>query len=283
MTYDIKAYAKVNIGLRVLPRRPDGYHPLRTVFHLISLYDEISIDIEPAEILQVRISGNEGYLPPGGLDIMQRAATSFCLQSGISFTIDIRIRKHIPSQAGLGGGSSDAAAVLKLLNRHFSYPLDDKTMMRLSLAQGSDVPFFTSGYSCAYAEGRGEILSPRPSVSYPVLLVWKKGSAMSTKEAFARLDEREEISDYIGQFPQPLENWRKEFVNDFSPLQELTYDPLFNAAADFAPYCSVSGSGSVFFMVFDNDETRLTCRDTLLNRIGSIDILCSQLYCISDL
>lgn len=283
MEYQVKAYAKVNIGLRVLERREDGYHPLRTVFHLISLHDLLTINIEPSDTLSVRIEGNEEYLPEGATDLMEKAARVFSRESGIVFSIRIRIEKHIPSQAGLGGGSSDASAVLRTLNTHFSTPIDMEGLMRLSLILGSDVPFFTSGYSCAYAEGRGEVLTPRPSVSYPILLVWKRGSKMSTGEAFRRLDEREKVCDYIGQFPQPLEKWSQEFINDFTPLQELINDPLFNAAVKVAPYTAVSGSGSVFFMVFDNDVTRLTCQNILINGNGSIDILCSELYCISDL
>ena len=108
MIIEKKAYAKVNLGLRVLSKRPDGFHPLKTIFHLIDLHDVITLDVSDSAVTEVAVKGNEDYLPPGGVDLMEKAARLFSATSGITFRALITIEKHIPSQAGLGGGSSDA-------------------------------------------------------------------------------------------------------------------------------------------------------------------------------
>ena len=155
----IKSYAKINIGLKVLEKRKDGFHDIDSYFHIIDLYDEIYPSATESRCLSVAIEGNAGYLDRG-LDIMEKAAIAFSKATGLVFSLDVRIKKRIPSKAGLGGGSSNGAAILKYLNEYFSHPLDEKGLADVALSVGSDLPFFISGLSAARVQGRGELISP---------------------------------------------------------------------------------------------------------------------------
>ena len=254
LKYRLNAYAKVNIGLRVLPKREDGYHPLKTYFHLIDLHDVIEIDIEDSESLVVKILGNEEYLEEGKVDLMEKACRLFFEESKETFSAFIKIEKNIPHQAGLGGGSSDAASVLLVLNKHFNNILSKEKIDQIALTLGSDVPFFTSGYIAAYAEGRGEILKEVEPLSYPLVLLMKRGDKMSTKEAFKELDKELTRSDTIPSWPLPLSSWKGSFINDFMPLQNLPKEPLYKTLTSFSAYDSVSGSGSACFLIFPSVE-----------------------------
>lgn len=252
MKYTVKAHAKVNIGLRVLPKRKDGYHPLKSYFHLIGLHDRLLVDIEPADETSVVIFGNESYLEKGKTDLMQKAAAVFSDCTGIFFRLKIEIEKHIPHQAGLGGGSSDAAAILLTLNRHFSSPLSYDDLQLAALSLGSDVPFFTSGYAAAYAEGRGEVLTQVEAVDYPVVILMKKGDKMPTGEAFRLLDEMPDRSCEIATWPIPLSSWRGGYINDFAPFQRILKEADYRRLASLSGYDSVSGSGSACYLVFES-------------------------------
>lgn len=255
MKYFLKAYAKVNIGLRVLPRREDGFHPLKSYFHKVSLYDEITLDIMPSDVFSVTIKGNEKYLE-GGEDLMAKAARAFSDLTGLTFSSDIIIYKNLPSQAGLGGGSSDAAQILLALNRHFSYPLNSDEVQSLALSLGSDVPFFTSGMSAAYAEGRGEILKEVEALNYPIIILKRDDEKVSTREAFCLLDERKNYTQSIGTWPLPLHMWQENYVNDFDILQACRKEREIMKILSLAPYNSTTGSGSAQLVVFENLQQR---------------------------
>ncbi len=258
MEYNIKAYAKVNIGLRVLPRREDGYHPLKTYFHLIELHDNLFIKIEESSMLSISIEGNESYLPNGKMDLMEKVARLFAERNNKTFSLFIKIEKHIPVQAGLGGGSSDAASVLLTLNEYFAFPMSRESLIELSLLSGSDIAFFLSGFKAAYAENRGETLTPVPPVCYPIMLLKKEGEEVSTKEAFRLLDEEEERDVSLGPWPLPLEEWRGAYINDFDHLQNIVKEKTYQELSLSSLYNSVSGSGSVCFMVYPD---KASCED----------------------
>lgn len=282
MKYSVKAPAKVNIGLRVLPVREDGYHPLKTYFHLINLADDLEVEINSSEALSVSISGNESYLEEGKRDLMEKAAVVFSELSGLKFDISIKIDKHIPHQAGLGGGSSDAAAVLLCLNRHFSSPLDRESIQQAALSLGSDVPFFTSGYAAAYAEGRGEILTPVEPVSYPLAVVMKKGDMISTRDAFRVLDSEGERDQGIPSWPLELNKWRGAFVNDFLTLQNIVKEECYHMLSALSDYDSVSGSGSACFLVF-KDEMKREDFSVILNQLETPYLIFFTEFCCKTL
>lgn len=251
--YHEKAYAKVNLGLRVLKKRENGYHPLKTVFHKIDLFDEIEIEISDSDELIVNIKGNESYIN-NGLDLMEKACIAFHKNTNITFKVNIVIKKYIPFQAGLGGGSSDAATLLLTLNKHFNNILDYESMQKLALSIGSDVPFFTSGFDAAFAQGRGEILKEVNAFNYPVIILKKKGDLVSTKEAFCLLDKREEVDESFPSWPLDITLWNKLLVNDFDIIQNIRREEEFKKLSLESDYNSTCGSGSCQFLLFEDEE-----------------------------
>ncbi len=253
MLYHEKAYAKVNLGLRVLKKREDGFHPLKTIFHKIDLYDELLIDINESNETKVVITGNEEYIN-GGVDLMEKASLLFQSCIDKKFEIKIDIKKNLPFQAGLGGGSSDAATVLLTLNKYFNYILKHNHIMALGLSLGSDVPFFLTGFDAAYGEGRGEILKEVDSVNYPAVILKKNSDKVSTKEAFRLLDERKEVCDTFPSWPIELNMWQSKLINDFDIIQNIRKEDEFNLLAKKASYNTTSGSGSCQLLVFSTED-----------------------------
>ncbi len=180
----VRALAKVNLDLRVLGKRPDGYHELRTVFQTISLADNLDVSFTPARRTHVRVSGCE--IPN---NLVERAA-SLCLDAmRVTGTVEFRLRKRIPMGAGLGGGSSDAAAVLIALPVLAGRRLETDALIRLAAQLGSDVGFFLLG-GAAVGLGRGEELYPLPDFRPVCGVLIAPGVHSSTGEAYAALDAR---------------------------------------------------------------------------------------------
>ena len=248
------SYAKVNIGLKVLEKRPDGYHELDTYFHLIDLHDVIHFSFEKACDLSIDIEGNESYLEKGRTDLMEKSARLFSSLSGIRFRLCIEIEKNIPSQAGLGGGSSNAASVLETLNELCLSHFSRKELTDISLSIGSDVPFFLCGSAAAHGQGRGEILSPIPPVSYPLLVVQRTSDRVDTASAFRRLDERN--SDDVKALPPWTDDasaWKELYSNDFDIIQPVMKNDFYKAERENALYSTTSGSGSSQILIYDNN------------------------------
>lgn len=253
-----KAPAKINLHLSVIGPREDGYHNLESLFQAVSLYDDIIIrslkDDDVRLESKLQLSPNE--------EICCKAARLFKAYTGQDCGVSIKIVKRIPLGAGLGGGSSDAALVLKALNLLWNMGLEDKELFSLGEKIGSDVPFFL-GSACAKVTGRGEILEPiEARTDYSILLVYP-GFSVSTKEAFKWLAEdhgyREAdgnsfISSYKERNP---DSWG--FYNAFSgvllkrfPVYREIIPQLYSFGAKYA---NISGSGSCLFGVFSSPET----------------------------
>lgn len=173
---EIKAYAKINLTLDVLRKRPDGYHDLRGVMCAISLHDKVYI--EPGD--EIRFCCD---IPLPENNTAVKAAKLFMQETGKG--ADIRLEKHIPSEAGLGGASADAAAVLRGMNELYGNPIAEKRLYELGLMVGADVPFCLMG-GCALAEGVGEILTPLP-LPHLDLVIIKGSGGVSTGALFKSL------------------------------------------------------------------------------------------------
>ena len=173
---EIKAYAKINLTLDVLNRRPDGYHDLRGVMCRVSVYDRINI--QAAEDISF---ASDIPLPQNNTAV--KAARLFFEETGRG--ADIRLEKRIPSEAGLGGASADAAAVLRGMNELYGNPVAEKRLYELGLMVGADVPFCLMG-GCALAEGVGEILTPLP-LPHLDLVIIKGSGGVSTGALFKSL------------------------------------------------------------------------------------------------
>lgn len=181
------AFAKINLTLDVLGKRPDGYHDIKSIMQTISLRDDVEMDIGTGKLWSVTCD-KEGF--PGNEENLAWKAAKVFFETikkdpdGLS----IRINKRIPAQAGLGGGSADAAAVLRALNKHYGNPLSVLALAELGSLVGSDVPFCVVG-GTAMAEGRGERLRKVADMPDCVFVVVKPEFSVSTPELYKKLDE----------------------------------------------------------------------------------------------
>ncbi len=246
------APAKINLVLHILFRRKDGYHELFTIFQKITFFDELEISLAKNFLLEVE--GNI-QVPANEDNLCIKAAKLFFEILGFSGGVSIKLRKNIPIGAGLGGGSSDAAAVLRALNELYQKPISEKELLKISKKIGADVPFFISSYSTALAKGIGDVLFPWPTYSAWYVLVFP-GIEISTKWAYQnlRLTISKEPPNY--EPSQPL--WNQGMVNDFEdtifkiyPILKKIKETLLNFGAEAA---LLSGSGSTVFGVFTSKE-----------------------------
>ncbi len=180
----LKALAKINLGLDVISEREDGYHDVRMVMQSIHLYDRV--EIKRTKSPKIHLGTNVFYLPSDEDNLAYRAAQLMKDEFEIRAGVRITLQKFIPVAAGLGGGSSDAAAVIVGMNRLFHLELSQEKMMELGLRLGADVPFCIMR-GTALAEGIGEKLTPLPSLPKCPILIAKPTGAVSTKHVYEQL------------------------------------------------------------------------------------------------
>lgn len=257
----VEAPAKINLGLEVLRRRPDGYHDINTLFASIDLTDEIILYPAADGAIHCSVSGN-ALLDGGSDNLCVRAAEMIRRSRGLTEGLRIELVKRIPIGAGLGGGSSDAAAVMRGVESLWGITLDDRERKSIALSLGSDVPFFLTG-GLAHATGQGETLAPLDLVpGYTILLV-NPGIHIPTPWAYreiGRSDERPP-GDIVGALRSGIEDpalLRERLVNDFEPAVFAAYpvlarlkQRLYDGGALFA---LMSGSGSTLFALFASTE-----------------------------
>ena len=185
---ELKALAKVNLGLDVLGRRENGYHDVRMIMQSIFLYDEVRI--EKKEAAGIEVETNLKFLPVGEDNIAYKAAKLLIDEFGIGEGVRITLRKHIPVAAGLAGGSSNAAAVLFGMNRIFRLGLSQKDLMERGVKLGADVPYCIMR-GTVLAEGIGEELKRLPAMPKCTVLIAKPPISVSTKTVYEALDSKE--------------------------------------------------------------------------------------------
>lgn len=185
---DVKAYAKINLTLDITGNREDGYHNLDTIMQQISLCDNISIGFN--ESGKIKLSTNTTYIPVNRKNTVYKAVQLFYECTGIRDGIDIYIEKLIPSRAGLGGGSADAAAVLKALNSHYGAFVSEKKLISIAVQVGADVPFCIKGGTCR-CRGIGELVTPVSPMPDCFLVICKPPMGMRTPDAYKRVDSHE--------------------------------------------------------------------------------------------
>lgn len=254
----LRAYAKINLGLQILGKRPDGYHDIETIFHQINLYDEIEIVQNESGVHFTTDSAN---VPTDASNLCVRAATILHDLTGAQGGVEITLRKRIPVGAGLGGGSSDAATVLKGICKLWGLEISLQELHLLSGGLGSDVPFFLDS-GTAYATGRGEKLEQlQLSIPYWIVVVTPPVH-ISTVWAYSNfaLDphlRHENIKTLIRdglQEPRMLVN---KLRNDFEPLVFRSYPEIMRAKESLvtggADFALMSGSGSSVFGLFSNE------------------------------
>jgi len=184
------APAKVNLGLRVVGRRADGYHLIESLFAPLALADELEVESGPGSEIRLSVEGDAGGVPADASNLAWRAASAFLDAAGLRAGVSIRLLKRIPAAAGLGGGSSDAAAVLRALAALHPGVLEPAELDRLALGLGADVPFFLDPRP-AWVSGIGERIDPLPALPSLALLLANPGAPLSTAAVYRGWDESE--------------------------------------------------------------------------------------------
>jgi 4-diphosphocytidyl-2-C-methyl-D-erythritol kinase len=264
------APAKLNISLRVFGKRPDGLHQIRSVMVPVSLYDEVFVEQVPAGI---SVEMDDPMVPGDERNSCHRAAISFRDWAGVPGGVRVRVRKAIPVQAGLGGGSSDAAATLKGLIALTGKSPPPKTILSLAAAVGADVPFFMLGMP-ALVEGSGDLLTPVEwQVPFFAVIVMPP-FGLPTREGYERL--RREASDSPGrENPPSFREWGDLVVavgNDFESAWEQDRQEipaikreLREAGAEAA---ALTGSGSAVFGLFRFEKDAQRAKNAMANGKG---------------
>ena len=265
------APAKLNLFLHITGRRPDGYHELQTLFQILDWGDELRFVINDSGQIS-RASDIDGV--PEAEDICLRAANLLKTRFAVKKGVQIELLKRIPMGAGLGGGSSDAATVLCALNRLWSCGITQQQLAELGLELGADVPVFVNGYS-AWAEGRGEKLLAVPLGQKFYVLVFP-GVSISTAEVFRHPSLKRDSNrlDMSALKQRPGRNDCESVTLQMHPeLKIVTRD----MSAWGQPH--MSGTGSTFFLSFDNEITAkraasdLECRYNV-RLVGGVDRSC---------
>jgi 4-diphosphocytidyl-2-C-methyl-D-erythritol kinase len=290
----VPAYAKINLTLDVLARRPDGYHDIRSIIQTLTLHDTLTITHTPdAPGVRLEVSGVEaGGVPSDASNIVHRAAVRLQktaaardILPGSRSGLHIALTKRIPSQAGLGGGSSDAAAALTAIDRLLGLGLSRQRLTEIGAALGADVPFFLTG-GTARVEGLGEQITPLPPFGSDLwCLVVKPPVGVSTAAAYAALDADPE------RMPgRATEEWaatrspkqRLPLGNDFQQAVLAAYPQIavaYDAIASGLSHSPIpggngpllSGSGSALFALTANDEVAYWLADYVLGaRAGKV-------------
>lgn len=271
----IRAHAKINLGLRILRRRDDGYHDIATVFHRISLHDDVRLEASP----DIRLTVDAADIPTDGRNLCVKAATLLREELHAEPGVRITLVKRVPTGAGLGGGSSDAAAVLTNLPRLWNRAVDPSMLDSLALRIGSDVPYFLKPGS-ALARGRGEILEYfELDIPFAILLC-NPGVHVSTAWAYARVTPRsdhslEDLRAILHRGLADPEYLRRHLRNDFEEPVSAAYPEISRIKTVMieagALYAAMSGSGSSVYAFFESariaEETgrRLSERGALVS------------------
>jgi 4-diphosphocytidyl-2-C-methyl-D-erythritol kinase len=183
----LAAPAKVNLGLRIVGRRPDGYHELESLFVPLDWGDELAIDVAPGGAITLRVHGDEPGVPTDSSNLAWRAARGFLDAAGRRCAVELELTKRIPAGAGLGGGSSDAAAVLRGLRRLLPEALSESRTRSLAAELGADVPFFLDPRP-AWVRGIGERIEPLAALPALPLLLVHPGTPLATAAVYAAFD-----------------------------------------------------------------------------------------------
>ena len=251
--YKLNAYAKLNLYLDITGRRDDGYHLLETVMQSISLADEVTVVVSAGS--GISLSCSRGDIPTDSRNTAYHAAELFLAKAGASGSVCIDIEKHIPSGAGMGGGSADAAAVLKALNAAFDETLSEAELLGTAAQVGADVPFCLAG-GTKLCRGIGEEMSDIPAAE-GVFLVVKPEFGCPTGEAYRKYDEspigvRGGLERLTAGLPG---NYAPEMYNVFQKLySDRRIEDICARLTELgAKGAMLTGSGSAVFGVFDNE------------------------------
>ena len=270
MKVTVKAYAKINLTLDIVGKREDDYHLLESVMQSVSLHDTVTVTSDDSG--EISVSTSNDSIADDKTNIAYRAAEAFFEQTGITNTgLDIRIKKRIPTGAGMAGGSADGAAVILALNEIYSAELTEEQLCDIGETVGADIPFCITG-GTMMVRGIGNILSPLPSLDNCFIVIAKPEDSVSTGGAYKAVDE------YPGRLTHPLtedvcgdicaediEGLSSRLCNVFEQALALPgslaiRDEMLENGALGA---CMTGSGSAVFGIFDDEDDARKCSDVL--------------------
>ena len=262
MERNVKAYAKLNLSIDVISKMENGYHSMRMVMQTVKFHDEIHIAVQPGE--GIKIKTNLRYIPSDDRNIAVKAAKLFFEHTGITGQgVSIDLKKNIPVCAGMGGGSSDAAAVLRALNDMFDTKLDREVLEELSFSLGADVPFCIAG-GTALAEGAGEILTDLPSLPPCSIVICKPAISISTPTLFSNIDcNKIQIHPDTEGIIKALEDGSltevaRRMYNVFETVLPKGADDVAEIKAKLLDFnalgTTMTGTGSAVFGIFDDPD-----------------------------
>lgn len=241
-TVKVQCPAKINLDLKILGRRPDGFHNIESRMQAISLYDYLTISIEPADALTINLAGTSNEIPYDEKNIVYKAAKLYFATLAQPATVKIFIEKHIPVSAGMAGGSTNAAGTLYGLNELFGRRLNKQALHQLCAQLGSDLNFCLEG-GCKKTTSRGEILENAEFIEHKVSLIKPLNLGISAKEAYTKFATKEKTPK------------RDKFINDLEWAVIEDYEEL-QIIKEKYPQAVMTGSGSTYF-AFDTEFSPL--------------------------
>ncbi|MBC7949606.1 MAG: 4-(cytidine 5'-diphospho)-2-C-methyl-D-erythritol kinase [Chitinophagaceae bacterium] len=249
---------KINLGLRITRKRPDGYHDLETVFYPLPFYDSL-------EIIEAREKA-ESVFTTSGITVPGKASDNLCMKATallksdfpIIGSLQIHLHKAVPLGAGLGGGSADGAYTLLLLNKLFELDLSREKLIEYALRLGSDSPFFILNTACV-ATGRGEVLTPiNLDLSTRTIVLVYPGIHVDTPSAFSGISPFERSGRLSDILVNPIEHWKNGLENDFEETVFSKHPEIGKIKTTLyesgALYASMSGSGSAVYGIFNSNQ-----------------------------
>jgi 4-diphosphocytidyl-2-C-methyl-D-erythritol kinase len=281
----LAAPAKVNLFLRVLERRSDGFHEIETLFQAIDLYDEVEVTLSDSGVT-LEVAGAD--LGPTEENLGYRAARAVLSDTGAEQGVHVRLEKHIPAGAGLGGGSSDAASVLRAVNVLLGSPLSQSRLGALGASLGSDVPFFLGASPLSVGEGRGERLLPLAPLPPLHLVVVLPPVHVATGPAYSALSRAREAVGAAATEGRPMGERPRTWAdiaafahNDFEEVVPASHsevarslEALRKAAGGFS---LLSGSGAACFAVFESLLAATEAAEQLAHSLGWPALACTTL------
>ena len=274
---DEKAYAKINLVLNIGDLRPDGYHDIQTIMQSLELHDDVTV--EQTGGTGITVTASVDTIPTDESNLAVKAVKAFAAKTGVPADgLSIHIEKRIPVAAGLGGGSSDAAATLRALNVLYETNLSVDELAEIGIEVGSDVPFCVHG-GCAYVEGKGDMVVPTTPMPQCIIVIGKPDLAISTEKMYQRFDQAElpQRADHtpeimLGLRWENLKAVAESVGNAFEQVlmknERNTVDMMKEVMNQFGTLgTAMTGSGPAVFGIFDNELYARVASETLRQRL----------------
>lgn len=272
-----KAYAKINLVLNIGDLRPDGYHDIQTIMQSLELHDDVTV--EQTGGTGITVTASVDTIPTDESNLAVKAVKAFAAKTGVPADgLSIHIEKRIPVAAGLGGGSSDAAASLRALNVLYETNLSVDELAEIGIEVGSDVPFCVHG-GCAYVEGKGDMVVPTTPMPQCIIVIGKPDLAISTEKMYQRFDQAElpQRADHtpeimLGLRWENLKAVAESVGNAFEQVlmknERNTVDMMKEVMNQFGTLgTAMTGSGPAVFGIFDNELYARVASETLRQRL----------------